>query len=147
MSDEQTEDPGAEYLDADEAELEDAVVAYVEAFADRVSSKMLDAESPAEAVSEFVKALKSDGGLMQLLGNAFDDGRRDAMLAAARFADADGPTTTWDGTEGGERLVLWREGHVCNSCVHASVCVVQRALPAEMLVQVRRCLAYEEQRS
>lgn len=141
------QDDGVEYVEAEELELEEAVIAYVGSFADRVSAKMLDADTPAIAVAEFVMALKSDGGLQQLLGNAFDDGRRDAMLAGARFAEDGGPSTTWDGAEGGERLVLWREGHVCNTCVHAAVCVVQRALPAEMLVQVRRCLAYVEHQS
>lgn len=125
-------------------ELEEAVVAYVADFADRISTKMLEAPDPATAVQTFVRELRADGGLSQLLGSAFDDGRRDAMLAAARFAEGDGPSVTWEPYEGGERLVLWRESHICLACVHGSVCVVQRSIPEDMLVQVRRCLAFED---
>ena len=126
----------------DEGELGEVVLAYVETFSERVAAKMLDAASPAEAVSAFVAELKSDGGLMQLLGSAFEDGRRDAMLSAARFVEDEGPGTGWDGVDGGERLAMWRESHACNTCSHAEVCIVQRTTPAEMLVQIRRCLSY-----
>lgn len=123
-------------------EIGEAVLAYVAEFAERVGAKMLEASSPAEAVAAFVDDLRSDEGITVLLGRAFEDGRRDAMLAAARFAGDDGPSTTWEGVDGGERGVLWREGHACNTCGHSAVCVVARTIPTEMLVQVRRCLAY-----
>jgi hypothetical protein len=87
--------------------------------------------------------LRSDEGATTLLHQAFEDGRRDALLTAARLADLDdGPGQTWDEVEGGERIALWRETHLCHECIHTTMCVVQRAIPPEMLVQVRRCLAF-----
>ncbi len=138
MSEDLDQQPEDDELGAD-------VVEYVTNFADRVAEEMLAAPDPRAAVELFAKSLLEDGGLTELLGRAFDDGKRDALVSAARFAEADGPSVTWEGVDGGEREMLWREGHACTECAHAVVCVVQRSLPVEALVQIRRCLFFIQQ--
>lgn len=123
-------------------ELAPEVLAYAEAFAERLGDAMLRAADPRAAVDAFARELASDVGGLTLIHGAFEDGRRDALLTAARVVEEGGPSSDWDGVEGGERMALWRETHLCNGCMHNAVCVVQRAIPDELLVQIRRCLAF-----
>jgi hypothetical protein len=43
----------------------------------------------------------------------------------------------------GELKARWREEHLCFKCEHHLVCAMAKAVDANLLVTIRRCLAFQ----
>jgi hypothetical protein len=116
---------------------------YAERFGRALGEKLGAAGDPEQALRVLVAELRDDPAMLTLLRSAYEDGQREAVHEARKiFATDDGEDLTWETMGGGERIAVHRETHICNTCVHQAVCIVQRTIPGELLVQVRRCIAF-----
>ena len=120
------------------------VVTYLRGVAKRVVDELtkgLEAGAEVKDVAAMVAdGFGTDAGLLAILGAAFDDGREDAATRVASAASKVDPHYT--GLVGGEARATWREETICGRCDRAGVCSVHRATQPEMLVSIRRCLAF-----
>lgn len=112
-----------------------------------VARRIADAiDRPGAGRAAIVEALRSDQGAVELLAAAFDSGKADAartaVLRAPHTSPAGPPAAPdWSDVEAeGERRALAIEESICSACLHAPVC--RGRPPIEMLVVVRRCIAF-----
>lgn len=120
---------------------EEQVIGYLRALLERVKARVARGESEDDAL---LAEVAGDRGVVALLGAAYEDGKSDAALAVARAGGAD-ESPTFAGLESrGEVLATYKGEHLCLRCTHRPVCVVPRSAPDDMLVTVRRCLAFDD---
>ncbi len=95
-----------------------------------------------------LEMLRTDESAAHLLAAAFESGK--AEVARDIVINPQGVTISkaapdWTDVEStGERKARHREESICARCIHSGVCRVATAAPIEMLVTVRRCLAFVE---
>lgn len=95
-----------------------------------------------DAAGEVLLTIRADDAAVELLRAAFESGRAESAAAIALRGDGS-PAPDYSDVESlGERRMIAREDSACSSCVNASICVVARAAPPELLVVISRCLAH-----
>ena len=120
------------------------VVTYLRGIAQRVVDELAKGLEAGAEVKDVVAMVAdgfgTDAGLLAILGAAFDDGREDAASRVA--VDAAKVDPVYKGLVGGEARATWREETICLRCDHSAVCSVHRSTQPEMLISIRRCLAF-----
>jgi hypothetical protein len=122
------------------------VEAHLRQFADKTLKRIAPNAGTIEELRDtLVESLRTDEGMMALIAAVHDDGvlegRKLAGTAIAAIADTVDPHYQEFETEGDMR-VTHEEENLCFRCIHRAVCSVNKATEPEMMVAVRRCLAF-----
>jgi len=123
---------------------EDEVLAHLAVVVHRVAKRVAE-QTPEEmreaALAAAEEVLLDDEGARELLGAAFEEGRKDALATALREGAGEQIAPDWSDVESlGERKAIVREESACGSCSVSDVCAVARAARTiEALIVIRRC--------
>lgn len=104
--------------------------------------------SPELLREKVLGVLSSDEGASVLLSTAWAEGFTEAVREQekqqGRVVATPGDPLWRDVAGPGERKVRQREENLCERCTHAGVCGVRRAMPAELMQVLTRCLVFSE---
>lgn len=98
-------------------------------------------EPESTRVDSLAQVLTGDQVALAVLQAAYEEGREDAAVAVAQ-AGAEEVDPTYGEMPAGEMRATWRGENICGKCRHEAFCVVARAAPPDLLVAIRRCVAF-----